>query len=110
MTVDDARLDYLIDTWREWLRAPDTNLGYPSTAAGIRWRPGDDFDALVEHLDETMARAVDASVDSLPLPERTAFVAVTIGPMVWRLREPVYAVHARAREMLKLGLKMRGIA
>ena len=109
--MTDDRLSYLLDTWREWMRAPDhrAHLGYPSTAAGIRWRPGDDFDDMVESLDQRMALAVDACVDSLPIMERTAVHATVLGPMVWRLREPVAVVYARAREVLKLGLSMRGI-
>lgn len=111
MIVDDARLSYLLDTWRDYMRAPDHRaaLGYPSTAAGIRYRAGDDFDAMVDSLDDTMARAVDACVDDLPLMERTAVNAVVIGPMVWRLREPIYDVYERARAMLKISLKTRGI-
>jgi hypothetical protein len=41
--------------------------------------------------------------------ERTAVVAVVIGPMVWRLREPVGIVYDRARSLLKIALKTRGI-
>ena len=107
--MTDDRLTYLLETWRDWLRTPDLGLGYPSTAAGIRWRPGDDFDAMVASLDETMALAVDAAVDSLPLMERTAVNAVVIGPMKWEMREPVGIVCDRARAMLKVGLNARGI-
>lgn len=107
--MTEERLSYLLDTWREWMREPDHSLGYPSTAAGIRWRPGDDFDAMVASLDETMALAVDACVDDLPLMERTAVNAVIIGPMVWRLREPIYDVYDRARALLKVSLNTRGI-
>lgn len=107
--MTDDRLSYLLDTWREHQFRDDHGLGYPSTAAGIRWRPGDDFDGMVASLDETMALAVDAAIDSLPLMERTAVYAVVIGPMVWRLREPVGIVYDRARAMLKIGLNARGI-
>jgi len=64
---------------------------------------------MVESLDERMALAVDASIDDLPLMERTAVYAVVIGPMVWRLREPVYDVYDRAREALKTRLRGKGI-
>lgn len=107
--MNDDRLSYLLETWREFQHRDDHGLGYPSTAAGIRWRPGDDFDGMVASLDETMALAVDASIDSLPLMERTAVYAVVIGPMVWRLREPVGVVYDRARAMLKISLNARGI-
>lgn len=109
--MTDDRLSYLLDTWRDFIRRPDhlIALGYPSTATGIRWNPGDDFDGMVESLDERMALAVDASVDDLPLMERTAVYTVVIGPQVWRLREPMHVVYERAREGLKIKLTSRGI-
>lgn len=108
--MDDQRLSYLLDTWREWYKAPDhRELGYPSRAAGIRYSASSDFDTMLDSLDQTMALAVDACVDDLPLMERTAVVAVVIGPMVWRLREPVGIVYDRARSLLKIALKTRGI-
>jgi hypothetical protein len=107
--MTDERLSYLLDTWRDWMREPDHSLGYPSTAAGIRWRPGDDFDAMIASLDDTMAQAVDACVDDLPLMERTAVSAVVLGPQVWRLREPMHVVYERARSLLKISLNARGI-
>jgi hypothetical protein len=106
--MDDKRLSYLLQTWADWLREPAVHLGYPTTAAGIRWRSADDWEDLVDHLDETMSRAVDTAVDDLPLNERTAVYAVVIGPMV-RLREPVQDVYERASGLLKIRLRARGI-
>ena len=93
------------------MRRPDhlRALGYPATASGIRYRAHDDFDGMVDHLDETMALAVDAVIDDLPLNERTAVHAVIIGPMVWRFRDPVQDVYGRARDMIKVALTLRGI-
>lgn len=105
--MDDKRLSYLLHTWADWLRQPAIHLGYPTTAAGIRWRCADDWEDLVDHLDETMARAVDTAVDDLPLTERTAVYAVVIGPMV-RMRD-VHDVYERACGLLKLRLNARGI-
>ena len=107
--MDDKRLSYLLATWAEWLREPAVHLGYPSTAAGIRWRSADDWEDLVDHLDDTMARAVDTAVDDLPLMERTAVYATVIVAQVWRLREPIADVYVRACGMLKVRLRARGI-
>jgi hypothetical protein len=107
--MDDKRLSYLLETWRDWLNEPAMHLGYPSTAAGIRWRSADDWEDLVDHLDETMARAVDTAVDDLPLPERTSVYSVVVRPAVWRLREPMHVVYERARGLLKVQLRARGI-
>jgi hypothetical protein len=109
--MTDERLSYLLDAWREWMRESDhrAELGYPSTAAGIRWRPPGDFDSMVAALDDTMALAVDAAVDSLPALERAAVNVVVIGPMRWMRPESVYEVYERARAMLRITLHARGV-
>jgi hypothetical protein len=110
--LTDDRLSYLLATWREWISAPEhvADLGYPSRAAGIRYRSGDDFDAMVDSMDRTMALAVDSAVDDLPLNERTSVYAVIVsGGRVWRLREPIDTVYERARGLLKIRLRARGI-
>jgi hypothetical protein len=109
--MDDKRLSYLLAVWSEYMTRSDhrAELGYPSTAAGIRWRPPGDFDGMVATLDETMAQAVDAAVDSLPALERAAVNAVVIGPMRWKRYEPVHEVYERARGLLKISLNARGV-
>jgi hypothetical protein len=109
--MNDQRLTYLLESWRDWMRESDhrAELGYPSTAAGIRWRPPGDFDSMVATLDDTMALAVDAAVDSLPALERAAVNAVVIGPMRWKRYESVYEVYQRARGLLKITLHARGV-
>jgi hypothetical protein len=52
---------------------------------------------------------VDTAVDDLPLAERTSVYSVVIGPAVWRLREPIHVVYERARGLLKIRLRARGI-
>jgi hypothetical protein len=107
--MDDRRLSYLLATWREWHQHSDHGLGYPSHAAGIRWRPGTDSEALLESLDERMALAVDTAVDDLPPMERTAVHHTVLGPRVWRLREPIADVYVRACALLKVKLVAKGI-
>lgn len=108
--MDDKRLTFLLMTWKEYMQDPELALGYPSRAAGIRYNPGGDFDGMIESLDRTMALAVDASIDDLPLNERTSVYATVLdGGRVWRLREPLEVIYERARMMLKSRLKARGI-
>lgn len=108
--MTDDRLSWLLDLWRDWMRRPDHRheLGYPSTAAGIRFRSGSDFDSMVDNVDNTQALAVDAAIDSLPHLERTAVHHVLIAS-VYRAREPLQDVYERARERLKISLHARNI-
>lgn len=109
--LDDKALSDLLATWKSWCQRDDTHLGYPSRAAGIRWSPGQDFDEMCDSLDNRLAMAVDAVVDSLPPNEKAVVRAYVLdaGRHVWRFREPVEVIYARAREMLKIGLNRRGV-
>jgi hypothetical protein len=108
--MTDDRLSWLLDLWRDWVKRPDHRheLGYPSTAAGIRFRAGSDFDSMVDNVDNSQAMAVDAAIDSLPPLERTAVHHVLIAS-VYRAREPLQDVYLRARVSLKISLNRRGI-
>jgi hypothetical protein len=108
--VTDDDLSSHLSAWRDWCRRPDLGLGYPTTAAGIRYRNGEDFDAMVDWLDDRIALAVDAAVDDLPVNERISVRCTVLdGPRAWRFREPLEVVYGRAREMLKVSLNARGI-
>lgn len=108
MTDDD--LSNHLQSWRDWCRRPDLGLGYPTTATGIRYRNGDDFDSMVDWLEDRIALAVDAAVDDLPQNEQIAVRCTVLdGPKVWRFREPLAVVYERARAMLKVRLNARGI-
>ena len=108
--MTDDRLSYLLDVWREWIRQTDHRheLGYPSTAAGIRYRGGTDFETMTDSMDQTHALAVDAAIDSLEPLERRAVHHVLIRSQ-WASSIPLQDVFARAREMLKITLHRRGI-
>jgi DNA-directed RNA polymerase specialized sigma24 family protein len=108
MTEED--LSRHLETWRDWCRRPDLGLGYPSTATGIRYKAGDDFDSMVDWLDDRVALAVDASVDDLPPPERTAVRCTLLdGVKYWAYAERIEYVYERAREALKVALNKKGI-
>jgi hypothetical protein len=105
----DKRLTELLRLWAEWCAMPSDSLGYPSTAAGIRFRPGNDFEAMCSDMDDWLAHAVDVSVDELPIIERSAVHTVVLGAAAWTLREPVQDAYGRARDMLKARLIQRGV-
>jgi len=108
--MTDDRLSWLLDLWRDWVKRPDHRheLGYPSTAAGIRFRAGSDFDSMVDNVDNSQAMAVDAAIDSLPSLERIAVHHVLIAS-VYGAKEPLQDVYLRARDQLKISLRMRNI-
>lgn len=108
--MTDDRLSYLLDVWREWIRQTDHRheLGYPSTASGIRYRGGTDFETMADSMDMTHALAVDAAIDSLEPIERRAVHHVLIRS-AWGGGVPLQDVFDRARTMLKISLNRRGI-
>lgn len=103
------RLTELLRLWAEWSAMPADSLGYPSQACGIRWRPGNDFDQMCSDMDDWLAHAVDVSVDELPAAERHAVHVVVLASGAWTGREPIEDVYGRARDMLAVRLKARGV-
>jgi hypothetical protein len=108
--MTDDRLSWLLDLWRDWVKRPDHRhaLGYPSTAAGIRFRAGQDFESMVSDVDETQALAVDAAIDSLPDIQRRAVHHVLIRSQ-WTSHLPLQDVYLQARATLQVTLNARGI-
>lgn len=109
--IERDSVSYALAVWREWLQQSDSHrLGYPSRASGIRGTGAQDFDEMCHSMDERTARAVDACVDDLPRAERAAVYTVVLAPRrSWMQPDALMVVYERAREMLRVALKRRGI-
>ncbi len=107
--IDDKRFRVLMETWRDWCRRDRWVEGYADHSPTFREsRSGMDWTDLEESVDGWTAEIIDAEVRSLPLAERTAMHHVWL-LAVWRLREPMDAVYARAKDRLILRLHERGL-
>ena len=73
MTLD--RLEWLLENWVDWMRRDTHKLGYPAKslmiasggASGI-----DEFECMCDEADSKAASMLDAIIDSISMPQRTA--------------------------------------
>lgn len=105
---EDERLDWLLDNWAAWMRGGRYARGLPTKSPGLRTQSGNDFEGMVADVDVRLARAIDAIIDSLPMPERTAVHHAKLAS-VWRLRGDIYAIHQSARRMIRELMRKRRI-
>jgi hypothetical protein len=106
--VTDKQLSMYLDIWAEWTRNYDNRQHYSSRAHIGSGSGSSEFDAMVSSMESSQAKVIDAAIDDLPSNERIAVHHVKLAS-VWRLREPIVVVFARACDMLSLSLARRGL-
>lgn len=111
--VTDDRLDWHLENWAFWQRAPDNiSRGYPGAASsGIGVSRRSHLDSMIDAADARCARVVDSIVGELSPVQRAAvnhyhLDAVFRFPRVGMGAERAYA---RARETIAYHLTRRGI-
>jgi hypothetical protein len=101
-----------LEVWAEWMQQDDTKLGYPSKSAvilsgGGAWGSfGEDLEA---ELDNTMANAVDAIVEGLPLNQKHAVFHFHIAAVFTPRRSVIEHDYEDALMSLEVGLRKRGL-
>jgi hypothetical protein len=73
----EASLDGLLIVWRKWQQAESVGQGYPTTAPGCKlYRASRQYDdsngALDSDMDATLGAAVDAHIEEIAQPHKTA--------------------------------------
>ena len=116
--MKDDRLSDILANWRAFNRRPAIHLGFRPRALVLEGDGGQEvnLDNAYEtpqseayaDVDETEARTVQAVIDDLPGPENSAVYNVVMGTRR-PVGEPLQEVYLRAREMLKIALRRRGV-
>lgn len=73
MTLD--RLFWLLENWADWMRRDTHKLGYPAKSLMVMGGGAigaDDFEILCDDADSHAATMLDAIIDSISKPQRTA--------------------------------------
>ncbi len=108
----ERALDRVLATWKWWQHRPDAACvpaGYSNRACGIAWRPGMSWDDLCDEVDDQVACAVEAAIESLDPVQRHA-VQVAVLRVHWRHDPMTYApVLAAARAALVPLLRARHV-
>lgn len=73
MTLD--RLEWLLENWVDWMRRDTHKLGYPAKSLMIASGGGsstEEFEIMCDDADAHAASMLDAIIDSISMPQRTA--------------------------------------
>lgn len=107
--VSDARLEWHLLGWAEWMEHGGGVRGFPSRSAGfVAGGNSTSFDDMIETADIAAARAVDAIIDGLAPIEQVAIHHAYLAA-VWRSsRVNLAAVLGRAKGKIAAGLRARG--
>jgi hypothetical protein len=73
--MDIDRLQWHLENWTEWMSRDTVKLGYPAKSLmviGGGAVGADDFEILCDSADSHAASMIDAIIDSISLPQRTA--------------------------------------
>ena len=111
LVLDDPRLEELLGLWARWMASaqPYRDLWFPDTACGcVGGGYSQSFDDMVDAADARAADAVNGAIESLSPAEQCAVTHVHLYA-VYRFREPVEVVYARAKGNLRVALPTRGI-
>lgn len=69
------RLEWHLGNWADWMRQDSSHLGYPKRSLMIASGGGtsvDAFEIMCDEVDAKCAEQIDALIDSLRPPQRTA--------------------------------------
>lgn len=107
--VSDARMDYLLGMWADWMKTGYMVQGYPTRSPGVRSSGAQDFDDMYRtDVELKNAKMMDAVLQSLKPMERDSVAHVWLAS-VYRLREPIEVVYPRARTSIRAILKRRRV-
>ena len=106
------RVKDALDIWAEWMQQDDTKLGYPSKSSvivsgGNSW--GNFCEDHEYEVEATMARAVDAILDCMPLNQKDAVFHFHIAAVFTPRRTVIEDDYSDALLSLEVGLRKRGL-
>jgi len=105
----DRDIDNALHAWSAWMRSERLALGFPGRAVGIWWKPGQDFDDMIESADAVLAQATDAVIDDLPPRLRSALSVRHLGCRWTGDPDDLPYALLDAREALGDGLRRRRV-
>lgn len=108
----ERALDRVLATWKWWMHRPDpacVPAGYSNRAVGIAWRPGLSWEDLTDEVDDRVANAAEAAIESLEPVHRHA-IEVAMLRVRWKYHPMHYApALAAARAALVPLLRARHV-
>jgi hypothetical protein len=106
--MNESRLKYYLEVWKEWMLSERYGRGYPSKAAGFSSSGIGGFDDLSEQVEKADALAVDAVIEGLHPAQRVAIHHFHLSA-VYKIRD-IERQYESALDNLWRGLLARGLS
>lgn len=108
-TINEQRIKYYLEIWREWMLRDDIHLGYPKKSLVMMTGGLSSFEDLEDQLDNTNALAMDAIISNLTMSQQIAVSHFHLAS-VWRSsRQMLEEVYQDALEAIERGLNLKGL-
>jgi hypothetical protein len=102
--MEEGRVLYYLDLWRDYMQANTHKLGYNSKSTGFVSGGVHSFDDMVEENDISSARTVDQVIDDLPKLQTEAIHVVWLGQKSKIVPDMLELLYRNA--LSKLGAKL----
>lgn len=108
-TINEQRIKYYLEIWREWMLIDDIHLGYPKKSLCMMTGGLSSFEDLADQMDNTNALAMDAIISNLPMSQQIAVNHFHLAA-VWRSsRQMLEEVYQDALKSIEHGLNKKGL-
>jgi hypothetical protein len=77
--MDLGRVEYYLDSWRDWMQTDNHRLGYKSKSTGFNSGGVHSFEDMADEIDNEAAKIVDQVINDLPIQEKTALHIFYLG-------------------------------
>lgn len=106
---EDRRIDWALETWAEWVEAPDGSMWYPRHSVGMENGTGDVWEQWCAEADIALAKAVDAILESMPPALRAAVHRRYLDAVFQFPRDNYAECLLDARQRIAIGLRKRNL-
>lgn len=108
-SINDQRIKYYLEIWREWMLKDDTHLGYPKKSLCMMTGGLSSFDDLADQVDYTDALAMDAIISHLSMSQQIAINHFHLAAVWKSSRQILEEVYADALKAIERGLNLKGM-
>lgn len=107
--MDESKVLYYLDLWKQMMKANVLDLGYPKKSSGFYSGGIHSVSDLEDSLDFDTAIRVDTAIDALDEPEKRAIYTIFMGEKFPYLNIKLQDTYFKALDSLKIKLKHKNL-
>lgn len=107
--INDQRVKYYLEIWREWMLHDEHKLGFPKKSLCMVAGGLSDFEDLADEVDHTNALAMDAIISGLSMSQQIAINHFHLAAVWKSSRQLLEEVYQDALISIERGLNLKGL-